>query len=792
MPMNGIKYIKTPKPLVSIFMFILVVFAISLVAYNVTSADEYEADVEIGSWEELIATLNDIEEDSDTVIKLTADITPEEGMDTIIIENGKSIVLDLAGFTIDRGLYGSEPTDDGYVIAVKEGGKLTITDTTGKEGLITGGSYSEGGGIRCEDGSVVTVTGGVRIKNNHANNGGGIYLGIGCELYLGDCSIIENDVTNQGGGIYGGKSAITFLGGLTKIKNNYTGGDDENYNDLYMPADMEKLRFWTINQKNGKTKYCEGFDEGSRIGINLEVMTKVITDGYGQCNQEEGSIYFFYNGADYEVSDDNKNSEVTIVKESKALHDNTKSVVEIYVGDRLKSSVQKDSFIEALSDAVNESGDEKVVIMGGNYTSDEQIEIPENKQVIIDLNGHYIKRERDHETEKDGGVFNIQKGATLTIRDSNPKKMGYDGIKGGVITGGASSNAGGGITIQEEGHLIMEGGTIYDCISDEDGGGVYVSTGSKRTSFKMTGGRINNCKTIDSADKCYGGGIFFGDGILDLSNAKIDNCYSEDDGGAIYCQRGEVILKNMLFSGNQAIKRGGAIYIDLDYKKYDGTLFTAIGCTFVNNESKKDGGAFFMRDNPQHTGAILFDRCVFKGNKADEDGGAIVVFDDGMVLSNVEITENTSGEYGGGVFVDSRYDISLKGVVIIKDNTCKEDAACKDLCLEDGTSTTAYVNSGGLVRGSWIGIGSTNSKSMLLSKNISTYEMKYFHSNVGDIASKNTKEVKVKMSVTSSIFGNGRWMSIFLIGAASLIIMIILIIIKYKKDRNGLDEGGSL
>ena len=261
----------------------------------------------------------------------------------------------------------------------------------------------------------------------------------------------------------------------------------------------------------------------------------------------------------------------------------------------------------------------------------------------------------------------------------------------------------------------------------------------------------------------------------------------------------------MIFSGNHSVNRGGAIYIGLDYAKYDGTLFTAVGCTFVNNESQEDGGAFFMRDNPQHKGAVLFDHCIFRGNKAAEDGGALVVFDDGMVLSNVEITDNTAGEYGGGVFVDSRYDISLKGVVVIKDNTCGKDAACRDLCLEDGTSTTAYVYSGGdgtsttayvysggLVRGSWIGIGSTSGSSIRLSETMSVYEMRYFHAHTGSIGSKNEKTVEAKMAVTSSIFGNGRWMNIILIGGSGLIILMIFVMIMKRKNTNGFTGGGSL
>ena len=123
----------------------------------------------------------------------------------------------------------------------------------------------------------------------------------------------------------------------------------------------------------------------------------------------------------------------------------------------------------------------------------------------------------------------------------------------------------------------------------------------------------------------------------------------------------------------------------------------------------------------------MFDRCEFTDNKAGEDGGAIVALDDGLVLSNVTITDNSAGGYGGGVFVDARYDINVKGIVIIKDNKCDKDSTCNDLALEDGTAATARVYSGGLIDGSWIAIGSTASGSIRMSKKMSVYEMKYFH-----------------------------------------------------------------
>ena len=606
--------------------------------------DEEEGEEEKTPWGKIQAEIDKVSDDGDEVtIKLKEDIKAEAGDKALKIGTGQNIQLDLAGHTINRGLSAKNKEDDGYVIRIETEGILNIVDTSKEAGLITGGANNgNGGGIFLDEKAELTIDNGVRINNNVAKYGGGIYLSKESDLYLGTCTIWGNDAANNGGGIYGGDGHITFLGGLTKVKNNTRDGNEKNENDIFMPAEMEKLRFWTWTSRNVKTRkarYSDPLKKGSRIGILLEEMRKEVSDGYGQCNSVEASVYFFYNQENYVVSDDKNKSEVSIIKDPDKVRGNTSTVVELYKDGKLKSTENYQQFLQAFEKAQASSLD-AVLIMGSDYSSDKEIVLEKNKQVTIDLNGHYIKRKREYEYEKDGGVLRVESDATLTIEDSNPKIKGYDGVKGGVITGGASSNYGGGITVKKDGHLIMKGGTIYDCITNEDGGGVYLDTGSKNTSFKMTGGRIYNCRTLDSTDDCNGGGVYLGDGKLELRGGTIDNCFSEDYAGGIYCNRGQVSLKKMIFSGNKATNRGGAIYISLDLAKYDGTLFYASDCNFVNNTSAEDGGAFFMRDNPEHGGAVMFDRCSFRDNEAKEDGGAICVFDDGMVLSNVEIKDN--------------------------------------------------------------------------------------------------------------------------------------------------------
>ena len=466
------------------------------------------------------------------------------------------------------------------------------------------------------------------------------------------------------------------------------------------------------------------------------------------------------------------------------------AVVEVFSGGELKSKTEFDTVSEAWKNAVSVANktDETVITLGEDWTEDESLTIKYGQHITLDLNGHYIKRNRNHDMVSDGNVFKVQQMAVFTLRDSNPKSAGYDGIKGGVITGGASSNSGGGVHIEEFGKFYMEGGTIYDCITNADGGGVNVYGNTTDTKFIMTGGRIYSCKTVDSANNCYGGGVYMEKGEVNISNAKIDDCYSEDDGGAIYSERGTITLKNVVFTGNKAHEDGGAICTALDSYQNIATTLNAYDCTFANNHADENGGAVKINDNPADGKAVVFHNCKFRNNDAVKKGGAVYINDDNIALSSCEIVKNSAGEEGGGVFVDDRYNITLKGLMTIKDNTSDKGNGVADLALEDGNMGTARIINGGLYKNSYVRVGSTSEKSVLISEWMSQYQMQYFRADEGTLSAKDLREVDATMVVTASIFSEGGIYAIVIIGSAGIIGTVMLIIYKKRKDK--VSEGG--
>ena len=440
-------------------------------------------------------------------------------------------------------------------------------------------------------------------------------------------------------------------------------------------------------------------------------------------------------------------------------------------------------WIEAATRA--NSTDEVKFVLGQDWEHDSQLTLTSNKKLIVDLNGHYIKRTRDKRIN-DGSVFLVESNAVLTVMDSNPDSAGYDGVHGGVITGGASGNSAGGVHIKENGHVIWQGGTLYNCTTDYHGGGFYLEGNSGATSLEMTGGRVYACQTVESTDKCHGGAIYISNGSVNIHDVTFDNCFSEDYGGAIYADNGYLNVYNSLFTSNYAKDYGGAVYLAGD------ALIYFKDCIFANNKCDDDGGAIYINNNPSEekaaqysnlgSPATIFDGCTFRNNNAADIGGAIFVDDDNVALISVTIQNNTAKTAGGGVWVDSLSDITFKGKCVVKDNICSKDSAFRNVTLQKGLASQAYVYSAGLYAGSYIGINSSSgSNDVVLALKMSKYQMQYFHADSGSLIMTDEHEEDAPMVVTASLFGNGYfWVAVGL-GGAGIIAFVVVLLYRKKK-----------
>ena len=206
------------------------------------------------------------------------------------------------------------------------------------------------------------------------------------------------------------------------------------------------------------------------------------------------------------------------------------------------------------------------------------VEIPGNKNVTLDLNGHTLNRGLT-ESDADGHVIYVKTDGKLTLKDSGSN---------GKLTGGYANN-GGAICIY--GTVTFEGGTITNCMGSSYGGAVYVVSGG---TFTMSGGTIDGCTGDD------GGAIYNEEGgTVTISGGTIKNCTSENHSGGAINNHGTCEISGGTIENNSAKNNGGGV------GNFDSGVLTISGGTIKNNSANKYGdgvyigsGTLYMEGNP--------------------------------------------------------------------------------------------------------------------------------------------------------------------------------------------------
>lgn len=423
-----------------------------------------------------------------------------------------------------------------------------------------------------------------------------------------------------------------------------------------------------------------------------------------------------------------------------------------------------DKMNKAWNDAENSGG---VIKLMNDWKPESAMTVPSGKSLTLDLNGHIIDREL-YKYESGGAMFIVQGDASLSIIDSSPDTV-HNGlaVRGGILTGGKSSNTSGCIDMQKGSTVKIEGCSIMSCATQQDGAAVRMD-GVCELTAEGTGFYSNY--TQDSKQRCYGGAIYVGDGTAFIRSCTFDGNYCEDHGGAIYMNDGELQIENSMFRSNAAGKQGGAIYCD---DTYNNSMIQ--GCTFVSNTAEGNGGAISVVGCKQ----LVMYNSIFSLNSTNSSGGAIYVESDKVILANSTVTANKAKEYGGGVFVDSLHDIGVQGKVIVRNNKNGKDEN-NDLCLQSGRVSTAYLSNGGLYDGSMIYITSTTTDRILAAKQISKYQSSlYIRANKGSAVIDESTTEQVEEKFISSAIGKGSLIAIF-VGVGALAVTCVMIVRKKK------------
>jgi predicted outer membrane repeat protein len=785
-------------------LFSLMLF-IGVMPFGAITAYAANADTE----EALVAAVN-----KGGTVKLSDDISLT---DILRVPSGTEVKLNLNGKTLSREI--NQCKDNGGVIRVEPDAVLTVTDSSGNNsGTITGGASWNGGGI-CNHGTLYfeggTISGNTAYHVSYGN-GGGIYNaeyhGSKATLYLKG-GIICNNKARNGAGVYNGKNGTVIIEQakvtkkvgilsqtyytnvkLTDNKASKEGSGIYNANALTVsgaPVFSENDGCDIYLASGKKITVAGELTNETKISVKATGENPVITQDYSKYNTKRPTDLFKSADTGYVVVYSSAdNAELMLKNDSKTL-------IQVYENGKIVKREETDStdfpdiwktaigYSKENKFTVDSTGEESVVeiTLGSDFTHNTKIYENQYRNIIVDLNGHYIKQSGK---KQEAYLFKVGSRAKLTIKDSNPNSNGYAEHYGGVLADANADDFGSGIIVQDYSQLYMEGGTIYNCKTDLHGGAVYNE--GEHATIVLQNCTIDSCQTKDSGDDAHGGGIYVknANNVL-LDNVTIKNCHAEDKGGALYLRERprNVQLNNVVFENNYADDGGGAIFID-ELNNDTEFKFEADGCTFKKNRAGDRGGAVYVNDDDEsdRRNPTQFRNCTFTENENKFNGAAIEVNDNGVVLTSCTITDNKTTEKGA-VYVEDAYDISLGGKTIIKDNEGREHY--DNLVLEKA-SKKAHAYSSGLYPGSEIHIcSSEKDKGYSLVNSVSETQLKYFIPDYGKLQFQKTGTKSAVMVTTASVFSSGKMTVIALLLAAAAIAVCAGIIIKKRKGADSDD-----
>jgi predicted outer membrane repeat protein len=185
-------------------------------------------------------------------------------------------------------------------------------------------------------------------------------------------------------------------------------------------------------------------------------------------------------------------------------------------------------------------------------------------------------------------------------------------------------------------HVVTASGTGTGTVLD----GFIISSGSA---------------IAQSSSHWYGGGIHISGSNLVLANIVISGNQASYGGGGIYNSgNSNTELWNVNFKGNrtaiEVLNRGGGVY------SYNSNIMLT-DVSFTDNSATYGGGMCF--ENNGGTRSLTIENTIFSGNEANNygNGGGLYIsssINDIILLSDILFSENTAENRGGGIYSYSR------------------------------------------------------------------------------------------------------------------------------------------
>ena len=446
---------------------------------------------------------------------------------------------------------------------------------------------SDGGGVHLQTGKAY-VRGGT-ISNNFAKyDGGGVCVTKNTTLYVEEAEYTENDVQKTeaatfdsngcdqyGGAIHLVDDGSLYLRGITVTNDKCANGAIYADEDFYIQGKIivleDKGPGVFMEDDDDKIHPDGPLDEASDIGVQLDWKTGKFTDGFKTSNPGADPKLYFHASEDGYAVAENGDGEVRIRA--------TDWVDLQYQFDHADAAAT----IELQKDYKADQADTTLII-------------PRNKNITLDLKGHKL----------DGGgavgaVLRVSSGATLTVRDTVEIPEGVTGSQAdelrGRITGATDSG------VANYGTMTLEGGIISGNAALDYGGGL-----DNRGTMTISGGKISG-----NSSGSFGGGIYNA-GTLTVAGGEIKSNRATNSGGGIYNAAnaqlhvsGKPYVKDNTSASGKNIMLDGGAFITLDGRLDDASKLDVAVKAYESKITKNFGSTgtaasvFSYNENPNVT-----------------------------------------------------------------------------------------------------------------------------------------------------------------------------------------------
>ena len=202
-------------------------------------------------------------------------------------------------------------------------------------------------------------------------------------------------------------------------------------------------------------------------------------------------------------------------------------------------------------------------------------------------------------------------------------------------------------------HVTFKNITFINGQTNNFGGAISIETGNVYVDNCIF---INNTALKDTnAGAISNYGTKKNKGYLYVNNSVFINNHADHDGGAITTCYANSDIYNCVFINNSACRDGGAIRVSVfGYGNVQ-------DCIFMFNHADEWGGAYYS-----WSGESNIERCIFMNNTGGTNGGAVMVSGNINIEDSI-ITNNNGGETGGSFYIQQpMYD--TKTVINVHNN----------------------------------------------------------------------------------------------------------------------------